>query len=159
MSLDAGLRPIEVERAVTSWVDTENAVLRIPKEDSSKNYNNWTVSLRDQTARILSRWLDQRETYTRYEDTDRVWLTSHGNPYQSQALRYVLSRLCEIVEIDTEDRSLSWYALRHSTGTYLTREEDLAAAQAQLRHKSPETTMKYDQVPPEDRQDALDRIG
>lgn len=159
VSLDAGLRPIEVERAVTSWVDTENAVLRIPKEDSSKNYNNWTVSLRDQTARILSRWLDQRETYTRYDDTDRIWLTSHGNPYQSQALRYVLSRLCEIAQIDTDDRSLSWYVLRHSTGTYLTREEDLAATQTQLRHKSPETTMKYDQVPPEDRQDALDRIG
>lgn len=34
MSLDAGLRPIEFERAVTGWVDIENAVLRIPKEQS-----------------------------------------------------------------------------------------------------------------------------
>jgi integrase len=54
---------------------------------------------------------------------------------------------------------MSWYAIRHSVGTYMTREEDLAAAQAQLRHKSPETTMKYDQTPVEDRQDALDRMG
>lgn len=37
VSLDAGLRPIEVERAVTDWVDVDNGVLRIPKEDSSKN--------------------------------------------------------------------------------------------------------------------------
>jgi hypothetical protein len=36
-SLDAGLRPVEVERAKTTWVDTENQVLRIPKEESSKN--------------------------------------------------------------------------------------------------------------------------
>jgi hypothetical protein len=39
------------------------------------------------------------------------------------------------------------------------REEDLAAAQTQLRHKSPETTMINDQTPVEDRRDALDRIG
>jgi integrase len=54
---------------------------------------------------------------------------------------------------------MSWYSLRHSTGTYMTREEDLAAAQAQLRHRSPQTTMQYDQAPVEDRQDALDRMG
>jgi integrase len=54
---------------------------------------------------------------------------------------------------------MSWYSIRHSVGTYMTREEDLAAAQAQLRHKSETTTMKYDQTPPEDRKDALDRMG
>lgn len=41
----------------------------------------------------------------------------------------------------------------------MVREEDLAAAQAQLRHKSAETTMKYDQTPVEDRIDALNRMG
>lgn len=39
-SLDTSLRPVEVERAVVSWVDTNNAVLRIPKEESSKNRDN-----------------------------------------------------------------------------------------------------------------------
>lgn len=43
--------------------------------------------------------------------------------------------------------------------TYLTREEGLAAAQTQLRHKSPKTTMKYDRGPVEDCRDALDRVG
>jgi hypothetical protein len=114
VSSDAGLRPIEVERAVISWADTESAILRIPKEDESKNYNNWTVSLRNRTARILPRWLDQRDTYARYDDTDKLWLTTHGNPYQSQALRYVLTQLSEIAEIDTADRSLSWRTLRHA---------------------------------------------
>ena len=37
---------------------------------------------------------------------------------------------------------MSWYTIRHSVGTYMTREEDLAAAQAQLRHTSEQTTMK-----------------
>jgi integrase len=71
----------------------------------------------------------------------------------------VIGKLCEIAGINTDNRHMSWYSIRHSVGTYMTREEDLAAAQAQLRHKSPETTMKYDQTPVEDRRDALDRMG
>lgn len=124
-SLDAGLRPIEVERARAGWVDVENGVLRIPKEESSKNYDNWVVSLQRRTVKMLDRWLDQRETYPKYDDSESLWLTREANPYQSSSLQYVLTRLCEIADIATEERQMSWYALRHSTGTYLTREEDL----------------------------------
>jgi len=41
----------------------------------------------------------------------------------------------------------------------MAREEGLAAAQAQLRHRRQETTMKYDQASVEDRRNALDRMG
>ncbi len=159
VSLDTGLRPIEVQRAVTRWVDVDNGVLRIPKEESSKNYDHWIVGLQDRTADVLSRWIEERKTRAIYDDTDALWLTRQANTYQSATLKYVLHRLCEIAGIDTTNRSMSWYAIRHSTGTYMTREEDLAAAQTQLRHKSPETTMKYDQTPVEDRKNALDRMG
>lgn len=158
-SLDAGLRPIEVEHATVSWIDIENGVLRIPKEDSAKNRGNWIVGLTDRTTSSLDHWLEERQLYNRYNDTDRVWLTRRGNPYQSQSLRQLLIRLCEIAGISTENRRMSWYTIRHSVGTYMTREEDLAAAQAQLRHQSPQTTMQYDQTPVEDRRDALDRMG
>lgn len=158
-SLDAGLRPIEVERSRVSWIDTDNDVLRIPKEDSSKNRDNWVIGLRERTSQALRRWLKQRENHTKYDDTDSVWLTRKSNPFDTSSLRYLLIKLCDIAGIDTEHRQMSWYAIRHSVGTYMTREEDLAAAQAQLRHKSAETTMKYDQVPVEDRQDALDNMG
>lgn len=158
-SLDAGLRPVEVERAKTSWVDVENQVLRIPREESSKNSENWIVGLTDRTAKALSRWLDEREMYDQYEGTDALWLTREGNPYQTSSLRDLLKRLCDVAGIPTENRKMSWYAIRHSVGTYMTREEDLAAAQAQLRHKSEQTTMKYDQTPVEDRRNALDRMG
>ena len=159
VSLDAGLRPIEVERASEGWIDIENSVLRIPKDDSAKSRDNWIISLRDRTATFLDRWLAERDQYPKYDETTTIWLTREGNPYTSQSLRYLLHRLCELSGIDTQHRQMSWYAIRHSVGTYMTREEDLAAAQAQLRHKAPETTMKYDQTPPEDRQDALDRMG
>lgn len=54
-SLDAGLRPVEVFRSNTGWLDLENGVLRIPKDDSSKNRDNWTVALITRTKEILTR--------------------------------------------------------------------------------------------------------
>ena len=159
VSLDAGLRPVEVKRSKISWVDTDNSVLRIPKEESSKNRDHWVVGLRDRTADILQKWCQQRRTISAYDGTDAIWLTQKNNPWGVSSLRSLLHRLCETAGIETDNRQMSWYTIRHSVGTYMTREEDLAAAQTQLRHKSPETTMKYDQTPIEDRQDALDRMG
>lgn len=158
-SLDAGLRPIEVEYATTQWVDVANSVLRIPREESAKSREAWIVSLRDRTAEYLDRWLTERKTRSKYDESDSLWLTREGNAYSSGSLRYLLHKLSEIAGIEVQSRQMSWYAIRHSVGTYMTREEDLAAAQTQLRHKSPETTMKYDQTPVEDRQDALDKMG
>ncbi|GAB3680496.1 hypothetical protein GCM10028857_03290 [Salinarchaeum chitinilyticum] len=158
-SLDAGLRPVEVERATVAWADPENCVLRIPRSDSAKSRESWIVSLKTRTAKMLARWLEERAQYPKYDDTDALWLTREANPYTSQSLRYLLHRLCEIADIETENRRMSWYSIRHSVGTYLTREEDLAATQTQLRHKSPESTMIYDHAAPEDRRDALDRMG
>ena len=158
-SLDAGLRPIEVKRAKVSWIDVDNRVLRIPKEESSKSKDNWVVSLKDQTALSLDRWVRERQNYPLYDNTEALWLTNRSNPYQGPSLKYVLNRLCDIAEISTENRSITWYSIRHSVGTYLSREEGLAAAASQLRHKSIKTTMIYDNVPVEDRRDALNRIG
>ncbi|MBP1987629.1 tyrosine-type recombinase/integrase [Halolamina salifodinae] len=159
VSLDAGLRPTEVERAKTSWVDVENSLLRIPKEESAKNVENWNVSLRDRTADALEKWIHERTHYPKYDDNDSLWLTTHGNPYGSKSLRRLLLKLCEKAGVPHESRKMSWYSIRHSVGTYMTRAEDLAATQEQLRHKRPETTMKYDGTPPEDRRDALDKMG
>lgn len=158
-SLDAGLRPVEVGRARTSWIDTANEVLRIPREESSKNKGNWTVSLTERTATALERWLIERNLYDRYDETDALWLTFRGNPYGSKSLRRLLKKLCDAADIETANRKMSWYTIRHSVGTYMTKERDLAATKAQLRHKNAKTTMKYDQVPIDDRRDALDRMG
>jgi integrase len=158
-ALDTGLRPIEVERATVRWVDTENRVLRIPKDESSKNTDNWVVSLSDRTASALERWLAERKQYQKYAESDKLWLTRYGNPYESHSLNHVLERVCEIAGISTENRDLSWYSIRHSVGTFMAREEGLAAAQEQLRHKCSETTLRYDHAPTEDRRDALNRMG
>ena len=158
-SLDAGLRPTEVARAKTSWVDVENAVLRIPKEDSAKNSGNWNVSIRDGTAEALQEWMHERRHYPKYDDTELLWLTTHGNPYCSKSLRRLLLKLCDEAGIPHEERKMSWYSIRHSVGTYMTRAEDLAATKEQLRHKRPETTMKYDGTPPGSRRNALDKMG
>jgi len=158
-ALDTGLRPIEVKRANVSWVDTSNNVLRIPKEESSKNTDNWIVSLTDRTAGALRRWLNEREAYQKYEDSPALWLNRQGNRYEGYSLNRILREICDEAGIDRENRDVSFYSIRHSVGTYMTREEGLAAAQAQLRHKSQQTTMRYDQAPVEDRRDALNRMG
>jgi len=158
-SLDAGLRPIEVGNAKLSWIDLGNELLRIPKEESSKNVENWTVSLTERTTKFLEKWLDERRQYSRYTGSDRLWLTRESNPYTTQSLNYIMKRLCSLADIDRSQRKITWYSIRHSTGTYMAREEGLGAAQQQLRHKSEQTTMKYDQAPVEDRRDALDKIG
>jgi len=134
-------------------------VLRIPKEDSSKNVGNWTVGLKDETVVYLERWLEERTRYDRYDETEDLWLTARGNHYGSNSLRRLIHRLCDEAGIETANQKMSWYTIRHSVGTYMTKERDLAAAKAQLRHKNPKTTMKYDQVPVEDRKNALDRMG
>ena len=159
VSLDAGLRPVEVGEATVDWCDPENGVLRIPREDSAKNEGNWTVTLTDRTATALSRWLEERAEHPRYADTDKVWLTRQGNRYGSNELARILKALCDHAGISYENRQMSWYTIRHSVGTLMTDERDLAATKAQLRHKNPKTTMKYDQVPVSERRDALDNMG
>lgn len=159
VGLDTGLRPVEVERSKTTWIDTKNKVLRIPKEESSKNTDNWICGITDRTAEALERWLAERELYERYTGTDALWLTNENNPYGTNMLAYLMKRLFDVADIPQDGRTVSWYMLRHSVGTYMTREEGLAAAQSQLRHRSPSTTMKYDNTPPDALRDALDRMG
>ncbi|WP_257297448.1 site-specific integrase [Haloarchaeobius sp. FL176] len=157
-SLDAGLRPVEVARARPAWVDTQNMLLRIPREDSSKNVDNWRVSLTSRTATALEHWLQERSDDSMYDDRDELWLTREATAYGSRSLSRLLSRLCDDAGIDSGGRSLTWYAVRHSVGTLMTAERDLKATKDQLRHKSAKTTMKYDQVPVEDRRDALENF-
>lgn len=61
-----------MNRAGISWADLQNGVLRIPKEESSKNTENWVVGLKDRTSEMLARWIDEREAYGKYDDTDTL---------------------------------------------------------------------------------------
>lgn len=158
-SLDTGLRPAEVEKAKRGWVEVANRRLTIPAKDSVKNDGTWRVSLRDDTTKMLSKWLEERECYEKYDDTDLLWLTRESNPYQTNSLKSLLERLCEQAGIPTEHRKMSWYAIRHSVGTHMSNADDLKSAQSQLRHNSQYTTMKYDQAPEDRRRDALNEMG
>ena len=154
-SMDAGFRPKEVGRAKVSWLDLENQMLRIPKEDSTKNVENWHVALSDRATSILRKWIQERERRDKYRDTDALWLTRYGNPYDSLSLNRLLEQLCEEAGIPTENREVTWYSIRHSVGTKMSREQGPAAVQQQLRQKSEEMAVRYDQAPVEDRQDTV----
>ncbi len=157
-ALDAGLRPVEIERSRIGWLRLEKGVIHIPKREASKNRDHWEVALSERTVRALERWLDERENYMKYDGYEDIWLNWQGNPYQSRTLNYLLDKLCDAADIDQENRDLTWYSIRHSTGTYLATEGDLSQAKAQLRHKSVDSTMRYTHPPIEERRDTLDEM-
>lgn len=140
---DTGLRPIEVGRVKVNWFDLENNLMIVPAEESTKNRENWECWLSEKTANAISRWLEERKRYSEYRDTQKVWLTRNGNPYQSRALNKKLNKLMERAGIDQSTRQLSWYSFRHGAASLWVENEDLARAKTQLRHKSIKTTEKY----------------
>ncbi|WP_436935750.1 tyrosine-type recombinase/integrase [Halovenus marina] len=158
VALDAGLRPIEVKRSTVQWVDTENGVLRIPREESSKNRENWIVALKEETSQILKRWLDERETREKYDGRDALWLTMYGNRYDKDSFRDVFRKIAREANLDLENRDLTPYSIRHSTATYVAEEEGLAVAAQQCRHKSKRTTEKYEHSSTARQQDAVNNI-
>jgi site-specific recombinase XerD len=155
VSLEAGLRPCEVERASVDWVNEENMKLRIPKEDSAKNRNYWDVALTEETTNTLQKWLKERDSREMYEDIDLIWLTRKGNPYQSQSLRRLIHRLFETADISKEGRQTSWYILRHSAGTHIYEEGGLNHVSEQLRHLGFDTSLRYVHSPISERRSSI----
>lgn len=158
VSLDTGLRPIEVNRATVDWVDLKSNALRIPSTASGKETKSWVSVLSERTTSILEQWLTQREVIPMYDETDSLWLTTKANPYTSRSLSYMMDQLCDEAGISTENRNVTWYSIRRGLATALIDKADLSTAREQLRHTNLETTARYDQTPPERRRDALDRL-
>ena len=143
VSLDCGLRPVEVGRAKVSWVNLDDHTLDIPREESSKNEDNWKCVLSDRSVRALEKWLPERESYEKYGGRDELWLSKKGNPYNSSSLNYLLEKLINEAGVEPAGRSLSWYSIRHGCATVWADEEDIQHAREQLRHKKVETTLGY----------------
>lgn len=158
VTLDAGLRPCEIERANVHWVDTENEVLRIPREESSKNRENWIIALKSETAQLVKQWLDERATRSQYDGRDALWLTKYGNRYNKDSFRTVFRAIAVEAGLDLENRDISPYSIRHSTATYIAEEEGLAVAAQQCRHKSKRTTQKYEHSSVSRQSDAVNKI-
>lgn len=157
-ALDAGLRPCEVGRANVHWVDTDNSVLRIPRDESSKNRENWIVALKPETSSILDRWIEERANREKYDGQNALWLTKYGNRYNKDSFRTVFRTIAKEAGLDLENRDLTPYSIRHSTATYVAEEEGLATAAQQCRHKSKRTTQKYEHSSVSRQMDAVNNV-
>jgi len=158
-ALDAGLRPVELKRATLSWLRLDKGSLHVPKEDSSKNRENWEVSLRPITVEALRRFVEEREHLERYDGSDHIWLTREANPWKSSSLNYLLRKLCEEAGIDQTNRRIVWYSIRHSVGQHMASEGGIEQANVQLRQKSIESTLQYAAPSLEERRSTLEDIG
>jgi integrase len=143
LSADLGLRPIEVGRANTGWLNLQDQEVRIPKQESTKNNDPWECALSTRSIRAIKRWLEERQSYELYDDTDKIWVTKYGNPYESGSLNSLLQRLLDETSIQANGRDLTWYAIRRGTATMWANDAGIEAAQAQLRHKNLQTTLRY----------------
>lgn len=156
VSIDTGLRPVEVSNARVGWLYLEEGLIRIPVEESSKGSDNWEVPLRTKTVNRLKAWKTERDNYTKYDGTDKLWLTREGNPYGSGSLKYFLGNLHEIAGIDRENHS--WYMIRRSLATGLADAKTTEHARDQLRHQSTDTTERYVQTTNEQRKKGLESM-
>jgi integrase len=157
-AIDTGLRPLEVARIRTDWLQLEANQLIFPAEYAVKSNRRWDVSLSDATTGLLDQWLDERDYHARYEGSDLLWLNQNGNPHNSGTLNNFLNNLMDIAAIDQGHRDLVWYSVRHTTATNIARESGVGTAKEQLRHVNLETTLRYNHPPPEERKEPLERF-
>jgi integrase len=158
VSFDAGLRPSEVKQVSPDWLRLEKNTLCIPKEYSVKNREEWEVALTGKTSTIVEKWIQQRDSMTKYDNTDAMWLTREGTRYGSGSLSDLIDGLVEEAGINSENRDFSWYSIRHTVGDGIGSEGNLAHVMAQLRQKSLESALQYVDPSVEDLRDIIEGI-
>lgn len=159
VTLDTGLRPIEVGRANVSWLNFEDNELNVPKDESTKNEANWNCVIKSRTANVLQRWIDERSSLEKYDSEDAVWLTKKCNRYDANSCNGLLDRIIGAGNVPIGDnRDVSWYSIRHGVATYWANHIGPHHAKEQLRHQSITTTMKYLHSDPETRDGAVEQI-
>jgi site-specific recombinase XerD len=142
-SIDLAFRPIEIKRSNTRWLRLHEKKVVIPKDESSKGEETWECVLSERSAHALQRWLKERQSYEKYEDTDAIWLTKYGNPYTADSLNDLLGRLLSKTDISPGTRDLTWYSIRRGSATMWANNSGIDKAKEQLRHKKLETTLQY----------------
>lgn len=139
-----GLRPALINRAKTDWYEWEPQKIIIPPEDAVKNNSRWTVNLTSEDALALEKWLNQRANMSKYDDSDRIWLTREATPYNSGSLNNLLDNLIEQAGINQQGRKLTWYSFRHYVGTYTyEKKPDLRLVAEKLRQNSIQAADRY----------------
>jgi len=146
VSCDVGFRPCEIERARVDWFkDTlKKGYMRVSKDESSKNSDNWRCYLSDESVRLLKRWLKERKEMDKYDDREAVWLTREGNPYSAESLRRpIMHNLMDEAGIDRDTRETGWYMIRRGVGTDVGTSQGINTVMEQLRIKRVETAKRY----------------
>lgn len=143
VTCDLGLRPIEVGKMQTSWLDLERNNINIPARKSTKNKESWSCEISSMSRNALENWLQERQSYEKYNGESEVWLTKYENRYNARNLNRVLDQLIEAADLQGSNRTLSWYSFRHGVASLWTEKEGLEKAAEQLRHSNIKTTRKY----------------
>jgi integrase len=137
------LRPIEVGKMNKDWINLQQNEINIPAKEAVKSTTSWTCEISSKSRNALENWLQERQSYDKYNDTDYLWLTKYGNQYGSGNLNRMLETLIDRAELEEGNRNLSYYSFRHGAASMWTEKEGLSKAAEQLRHASLKTTQGY----------------
>jgi integrase len=140
---DLGLRPIEVGKMNKDWINLQQNEINIPAKEAVKSTTSWTCEISSKSRNALENWLQERQSYDKYNDTDYLWLTKYGNQYGSGNLNRMLETLIDRAGLEEGNRNLSYYSFRHGAASMWTEKEGLSKAAEQLRHASLKTTQGY----------------
>ncbi|MFC6614722.1 tyrosine-type recombinase/integrase [Halopenitus salinus] len=140
---DLGLRPIEVGKMQPEWIDLDRNMINIPAKESTKNKEAWNCEISSTSRNALKHWLQERQSYEKYDGEDELWLTKYGNRYDARNLNKLLDQLIEGADLQGSNRTLSWYSFRHGVASLWTEKEGIAQAAEQVRHSNLKTTRKY----------------
>ncbi|MBX0326019.1 site-specific integrase [Halomicroarcula sp. F13] len=143
VSADLGLRPIEVGKMKAGWLNLPQNEINIPTAESTKSNESWSCEISSKSRNALENWMQERQSCSKYDDSDYLWLTKYGNQYNSRSLNKVLDKLMERVDLDEGNRTLSYYSFRHGAASIWTEKEGIARAAEQVRHTNLATTKKY----------------
>lgn len=136
-----GFRISEVSGIRLSDVDFQSRQVKVMGKGSKERI----VPMHDTALRAIERYLKQgRGVLEKGAPTDRLFLSSRGNPYSPASIRAMFKATLGLAGLD---RSLSPHAMRHSFATdVLSGGADLRSVQEMLGHADLSTTQVYTHI-------------
>jgi len=121
-----GIRRNELSAIDVSDIDWENQSIRLKEKFREGKRSNLTVFFDDECARVLNRWLGEREEWLKGEDADALFLNNYGTRLKRHGIQYAVRKHAERVglhdpESDDLKDKFTAHCCRHWFTTHLRR--------------------------------------
>lgn len=121
-----GIRRNELSAIDVSDIDWEDQSIRLKEKFQEGKRSNLTVFFDDECARVLKRWMDERDEWLKDEDTDALFLNIYGTRLKRHGIQYAVRKHAERVGLHDSDSDdlkdkFTAHCCRHWFTTHLRR--------------------------------------